>query len=73
MKPVYLVEGKRSPQVKSGLDLKKIAAPFLGHYLIREILDKTSIPTDQVDEVIVGNTGNPPDFPNVGRVMAIDI
>lgn len=72
MKPVYLVEGKRSPQVKSGLDLKKIAAPFLGHYLIREILDKTSIPTDQVDEVIVGNTGNPPDFPNVGRVMALE-
>ena len=72
MKPVYLVQGKRTPQAKSGTDLKDIAAPFLGHYLVRDILDATSIPNDQVDEVIVGNTGNPPDFPNVGRVIALE-
>lgn len=72
MKTVYLVEGKRSPQAKSGTDLKDVPAPYLGHYIIRNIMDQTSIPLDEVDEVIIGNTGNPPKFPNIGRVMALE-
>jgi acetyl-CoA C-acetyltransferase len=72
MKAVYLVDGKRTPNVKSGADLKEIAAPYLGHYLIRHLVDKHGIPTDQVDEVIVGNTGTPAKYPNVGRVIALE-
>ncbi len=72
MKAVYLVDGKRTPSVKSGADLKEIAAPYLGHYLIRHLVDKYGIPSDAVDEVIVGCTGNPPKYPNVGRVMALE-
>jgi acetyl-CoA C-acetyltransferase len=72
MKPVYLVDGKRTPQVKSGADLKDIAAPYLGHYLIRHLVDKYALPLDQVDEVIVGNTGTPAKYPNVGRVIALE-
>ena len=72
MKPVYLVDGKRTPQVKSGAELKEIAAPYLGHYLIRHLVDKYALPTDQVDEVIVGNTGTPAKYPNVGRVIALE-
>lgn len=72
MKPVYLVDGKRTPSVKSGAELKEIAAPYLGHYLIRHLVDKHGVPTDQVDEVIVGNTGTPAKYPNVGRVVALE-
>lgn len=72
MQPVYLVQGKRTPQAKAGTILKDIAAPYLGHYLIRDILDETSIGNEQVDEVIIGNTGNPPKYPNVGRVIALE-
>lgn len=72
MKPVYLVDGKRTPQVKSGADLKEIAAPYLGHYLIRHLVDKYALPLDQIDEVIVGNTGTPAKYPNVGRVIALE-
>jgi acetyl-CoA C-acetyltransferase len=72
MKAVYLVDGKRTPNVKSGADLKEIAAPYLGHYLIRHLVDKHGIPTDQVDDVIVGNTGTPAKYPNVGRVIALE-
>lgn len=72
MKPVYLVDGKRTPCVKSGADLKEIAAPYLGHYLIRHLVDKHGIPSDQVDEVIVGNTGTPAKYPNVGRIIALE-
>lgn len=72
MKPVYLVDAKRTPCVKSGADLKEIAAPYLGHYLIRHLVDKYALPFDQIDEVIVGNTGTPAKYPNVGRVIALE-
>ena len=72
MKPVYLVDGKRTPQVKAGAELKEIAAPYLGHYLIRHLMDKYALPNDMIDEVIVGNTGSPAKYPNVGRVIALE-
>jgi acetyl-CoA C-acetyltransferase len=72
MKTVYLVEGKRTPQAKSGTDLKNVVAPYLGHYMIRNMMNATGIAADDVDEVIVGNTGNPPKYPNVGRVIALE-
>lgn len=72
MKAVYLVDGKRTPQVKSGAELKEIAAPYLGHYLIRHLVDKYALPLDMIDEVIVGNTGTPAKYPNVGRVIALE-
>ncbi len=72
MQPVYIVEGKRSPQAKAGLDLKDVAAPYLGAYLVRHVLDATNIPNDQIDEVIMGNTGAPAKYPNVGRVIALE-
>lgn len=72
MKAVYLVEGKRTPQVKSGADLQEVAAPYLAHYLIRALMDKHGLPADAVDEVIIGNTGTPAKYPNVGRVIALE-
>ncbi len=69
---VYLVEGKRTPQVKAGLDLKEVDAPYLGIYLVRHILDNTEIPNNAIDEVIFGNTGTPAKYPNIGRVIALE-
>lgn len=71
-KPVYIVDGLRTPQVKSGADLKDVEAPYLGHYLIRQMMDNHKLPNDQIDEVIVGNTGTPAKYPNVGRVIALE-
>ncbi len=72
LKEVFIVDGRRSPQAKSGTTLKDIQAPFLGAYLVRKILDKANIPDDGVDEVIMGNTGSPAKYPNVGRVIALE-
>jgi len=72
LKEVYIVQGKRSPQAKSGMDLKDVPPPFLAAYLVRHLLDDTSIPNDEVDEVIMGNTGAPAKYPNVGRVIALE-
>ena len=72
MKTVYIVEALRSPHAKSGLDLKDVAAPFLGAYLARKIMDRTLIPNDKIDEVIIGNTGTPAKYPNIGRVIGLE-
>ena len=72
MKDVYIVDGKRTPQAKAGLDLKDVAAPYLGAYLVKHLVDNTSIPTDCIDEVIFGNTGTPAKYPNIGRVIALE-
>lgn len=72
MKPVYLVRGVRTPQVKSGTKLKDVPAPYLGHYLIRDIIDQMAIAPNDIDEVIVGNTGTPAKYPNIGRVIALE-
>ena len=70
--PVYIVSGNRTPQAKSGSDLKAVPAPFLGAYLVRKMLDEVGVPNDEVDEVIFGNTGAPAKYPNVGRVIALE-
>lgn len=72
MKPVYIIDGKRSPHAKAGADLKDVDAPFLGAYLVSHMMDKTSIPYDEVDEVIFGNTGTPAKYPNISRVIALE-
>ena len=72
MQPVYLVNGKRSPQAKSGTVFKDIPAPFLGDYLIRDLVESSGIESDDVDEVIVGCVGNPAKYPNIGRVIALE-
>ena len=71
-RPVYIVSAKRTPQAKSGTDLKDVAAPYLGSYLIRQMIDAANIPDTEIDEVIIGNVGNPAKYPNIGRVIALE-
>lgn len=72
LQEVYIVDARRSPHAKSGTTLKDIQAPYLGAYLVRAMIDKANIPTDEIDEVIFGNTGSPAKYPNVGRVIALE-
>ena len=46
MRDVYIVDGKRTPQAKSGLDLKDVQAPYLGAYLVKHLIDNTEIPNN---------------------------
>lgn len=70
--PVYIVEGKRSPHAKAGADLKDVAAPYLGAYLVRWLVDHAKLADDAIDEVIFGNVGTPAKYPNIGRVIALE-
>jgi len=71
-KPVYIVAAKRTPQAKAGTSLKDVAAPYLGSSIVRNVIDTSGLPDYEIDEVIMGNVGNPPKYPNIGRVIALE-
>ncbi|HTF87951.1 MAG TPA: thiolase family protein [Planctomycetota bacterium] len=66
-----LAAGLRLPQMKSGGVFKQENAAHLGAVAARELLLRTGIPTDSIDEVIVGCVGPPQDQANVARVLSL--
>jgi len=69
---VVIVEGVRTPFAKSGTKLAKVHPAELGRAALRELIAKINLDVNIVDEVIVGNTGNPADSVNIGRVVALN-
>ena len=69
---VVIVGGIRTPFAKTNTGLKTVHAAKLGSTALRELLYKVEIDSDQVQEVIVGNIGNPIDTVNIARVIALN-
>ncbi|NUN05652.1 MAG: thiolase family protein [Bdellovibrio sp.] len=69
---VVLVEGVRTPFAKSGTKLKKVHPAELGKVALKQLIAQTNLDVNSVDEVIIGNTGNPPDAVNISRVVALN-
>ncbi|KAA1261410.1 3-ketoacyl-CoA thiolase [Rubripirellula obstinata] len=68
---IAIIDGIRTPFAKAGTDLAAMKAQKLASIVIRELLDRTAIDPELVDEVIVGCVANPMDAANVGRVAAL--
>ncbi len=68
---VVLVDGIRTPFVKAGSKLKDVDPAMLGQIALKELIARTNLNVDVVDEVIVGNVGSPSDALNIGRVVAL--
>jgi acetyl-CoA acyltransferase len=69
---VVIVEGVRTPFAKSGTQLKKIHPADLGKVALKELIARSNLDVNSVDEVIIGNTGNPVDSVNISRVVALN-
>jgi acetyl-CoA acyltransferase len=69
---VVIVEGIRTPFAKADTKLKTVHPAELGRVALKELIAKTHLDVDVVDEVIIGNTGNPPDAVNISRVVALN-
>ena len=54
MKEVYVVESLRTPQGSFGGALSDVAAPRLAAAVMTELLERTGLAAEAVDEVIVG-------------------
>ena len=66
-----IVEGFRTPFVKSGQDFENMPAEELGAYTLRELLERTQIAPSEIEGVILGNTVNTMDSPNIARTVSL--
>lgn len=69
---VVIVEGVRTPFAKSGTKLKDMHPADLGKVALKQLIAQTNLDVNSVDEVIIGNTGNPADAVNISRVVALN-
>ncbi|MGE4131008.1 MAG: acetyl-CoA C-acyltransferase [Bdellovibrionales bacterium] len=68
---VVVVEGVRTPFAKADTKLKDVHPAELGRVAVHELIERSELDVEQVDEVIIGNTGNPADAVNISRVVAL--
>jgi acetyl-CoA acyltransferase len=66
-----VVAGLRTPFAKAGTALKDATGVELARYCTRELLYRTELPGDEVDEVIIGQVIPSPLVPNVAREVSL--
>jgi acetyl-CoA acetyltransferase family protein len=71
MKEVVIIDGFRTPYAKAGTAFKDVHAVDLGAAIVKEVIARTGIDRELIDEVIVGNAGMPAEAANIARVIAL--
>lgn len=68
---IAIISGFRSPMGKAGGVLKNLTAHDLGAKILREVLLRSKIDPQKIDEVIIGNVAQPAEAANIARVIAL--
>ena len=68
---IAIISGYRSAMCKAGGALKNLNASDLGARVLREVILKSNIDVNDIDEVIIGNVANPANSANIARVIAL--
>ncbi len=71
MRKVCIVEGVRTPFTKAGTLQAGARAVDLGRFAVSELITRTGIDPNRVDELVAGNVIQPGDAVNVARVIAL--
>lgn len=66
-----LVDGVRTPFLRSGTDFAELRAYDLGRTALAGLLDRTGFDADRLDGVVMGTVVHDPDTPNVAREAAL--
>lgn len=69
---VVIVEGVRTPFAKAGTAFKDVHPAELGKFAVTELINMTNLDVSLVDEILIGNVGNPSDSANIARVIALN-
>ena len=67
-----ICEPIRTPVGRFGGVFSEVPAADLGTTAVRALLDRTGVPVDEVDDVIVGHCYPTSEAPAIGRVIALD-
>src|SRR2546430_997315 len=68
---VAVVAGVRTPFTKAGTSLKEARAVDLARYAARELLERTNLAGEEVDEVVFGQVVPSALVPNIGREVSL--
>ncbi|MBM5782787.1 MAG: thiolase family protein, partial [Pelagibacterales bacterium] len=68
---IAIIAGYRSPMGKAGGVFKNLSAHDLGARTAKEVLIRSKINPEEIDEVIIGNVAQPADAANITRVIAL--
>ncbi|MCH2174418.1 MAG: thiolase family protein [Lentisphaeria bacterium] len=68
---IAIVDGVRTPMCKAGTSFENVQADQLAAYIMKELIFRSEIPTEDISEVIFGNVSLPPHTPNIARVIAL--
>ena len=71
MKEVAIVDGVRTPVGLFGGALRDMTAQKLGEIVVRELIKRTKIDPESIEEVIFGCVGQYSDATNIGRVISL--
>lgn len=71
MRDVVIVDGVRTAIGRMGGTLKDVEVDFLAAKVIREILDRTGVADEEVEEVILGQAKQSSDSANLARLAAL--
>lgn len=71
MERVAILGGIRTPFVKAGAEFKSIPPHELARVAAVEAIERARITPEAIDEVVIGNTANPQDAPNIARVIGL--
>lgn len=68
---IAIIAGFRSPMGKAGGVLKNLSASDLGARIAKEVVMRSNVDAQKIDEVIIGNVAQPADSANIARVIAL--
>lgn len=71
MERIAIVDGVRTPFTKMGTAFNYLSAQELGRIATRELIERSGLDVNVVDEVIFGCVGQPADAANIARVIAL--
>lgn len=68
---IAIVDGIRSPFCKAGGIFKDFEADDLAAYVVKELMARSSLTKEQIDELIFGNVIQSPNSANIARIIAV--
>jgi len=68
---IAIVTGLRTPMAKAGGRFARVQADQLGAMVVRELMMRSPVGYEEIDEVILGNVAQPIHAANIARVIAL--
>lgn len=68
---IAIIDGVRTPFCKANGAFKDIEADDLGAFVVKELLARTGVNPNIIDELIFGNVIQPPHATNIARVVSV--